>query len=63
MTLLLCAPLSETVYYISFGNKMSCLHIGIAILRYLLLHILDIHQLIFDFVHLCMHAKGPMWTF
>ena len=39
-------------FNICFGQKISCLHIGIAILKYLVLHIMEINQLIFDYVHL-----------
>ena len=27
------------------------------------LHILDINQLIFEYVHICMHVKVTMWPF
>ena len=63
MTPPLYAPLAETFYYICFGQKFSCLHIVISGLLYLVLHILDIPQLIFDHVYLYMHAKMSMWSF
>ena len=63
MTPLLCVLLSEIVYYTCFGRKMSCLQINIAVLWWLVLRLLDIHQLIFYYVNLCMHAKVSMWTF
>ena len=44
LTLPLCALLSETVYYIWFSKKISCLHIGISVLRWLVIHLLVIHQ-------------------
>ena len=47
-------PLAKTFYYIYFGKQMSCLDICITILRYLVLHLLYIYQLIFDNVHLYM---------
>ena len=63
LTPLLCVLLSETVYYIFFCNQRSCFKIDIAILRWPVLHILDIHLLIFDYMHLCMNVKGSMCNF
>ena len=63
LTALLCATLAETVYYSWFGQKSSYLHIGVLVLRSLVLHLLDIHKLIFGYVHRCMYAKFSMWTF
>ena len=42
---------------------MSYLHIVIEVLIWLVLHLLDINRLIFDYVNLCMYAKGSVWTF
>ena len=45
MTLLLCLLLAETVYYICFGQKSSCLRIVIAVLIWLVLPLLNINPL------------------
>ena len=58
----LCITCWNSLLYLIF-QKRSCLHIGIAILRWPLLHLLDICLLISDHVHLCMHVKYPMWLF
>ena len=63
MTPILSAPLAETLYYICFYWQMSCFIIGIEILRLLLIYPLSINQLIFDYVNLCIHVKGTMWSF
>ena len=63
LTPLLGVLLSEPVYYNLYVNQRSCAHVGIVVLIWLVLHILDIHQFIFDYVHLRMHAKGSMWPF
>ena len=62
-TPLLCLLLSETVYCIWFCQKRSCLQIGISLLWLPVLNFLDIHKLMFEYVHICMHAKGSMWPF
>ena len=63
MTPLICVLLAETVYYTCFGQKRLCLQIGIAVLRWLVIHLLYIHRLVFDYVNICMHAKCSMWNF
>ena len=63
MTPLLCVLPGKTVYYIFFGHQRSCLHIEITLLRWLIIHLLDIHELFFYCMHLCMHEKGSMWPF
>ena len=63
MTPLLCVLLSETVYYIYLCKQRSCFNIGITILIWPVLYLLDIHLLILGYVHLCMHLKGSMWLF
>ena len=46
-------------YLISdFLKKGSCLPIRIEILVWSVLHLLDIHLLILEYVHLCIHVKG-----
>ena len=57
LTPLLCVLFSETVYYICFVSQRSCLQIGVSLLIWLVLHILDIHLLKFYCVHLWTHAK------
>ena len=63
MTPLICVLISETVYYILFGQQRSFLNIGVAVFRCHVLHLLHIHTLIFDYMHIFMHAKGSMWVF
>ena len=52
LTTLICVLLAETVNYICFGQKSSYLHIGVSVLIWHILHLLDIHLLLFDDVHL-----------
>ena len=58
-----CELLAETVYHICFGQKMSYLHIGIVVLIWIELNLLDIHQCIFDCLNICMLEKGFRWPF
>ena len=55
--------LAETVYYILFGQKSACLHIGTSIFIWPALYIIFIHILLLDYVYLCIHVKGSMWPF
>ena len=57
MTPLICVLLAEKVYYICFGQKRSCLHIGFSVLRWLVIHLLDINQLIFDYAYIDAHSQ------
>ena len=57
MTPLLFAPLVEIFYDICLGNKKSCFHIGIKILRWVF------HQLIFEYVNLYMQTKRSVCKF
>ena len=56
LTPFICVLLSKILYYICFGQQRSCLYIGIAVLRYLVPHLLYIHKLIFDYINLYIHA-------